>query len=94
MSGAKSFLVRIEGKVQQVWFRGWTIEQATQLGLEGWVRNRRDGTVEALFSGPSEAVDQILEACWQGPPNARVSAVVSRPAEPPLNRGFKQLPTD
>lgn len=93
MSGAKSVHVRIEGKVQQVWFRGWTLEQATNLGLQGWVRNRLDGTVEALFSGPGEAVDRMLEACRKGPPSARVSAVVSRPAEPPQNPGFKQLPT-
>jgi acylphosphatase len=93
MSAAKSVQVRIEGKVQQVWFRAWTTEQATKLGLKGWVRNRPDGTVEALFSGPDEAVDRMVEACWQGSPKSKVSAVVARPAEPPQESGFKQLPT-
>ena len=68
-------LVRVRGKVQGVWFRGWTEERARELGLAGWVRNRADGSVEALFSGPSAAVDQMLEDCWQGPPASGVTAV-------------------
>ena len=56
----------IEGRVQAVGFRYWTAREAEALSLRGWVRNRRDGTVEALFAGPEEAVDAILDACRRG----------------------------
>lgn len=85
--------MRIEGRVQGVWFRSWTQGEANRLGLAGWVRNRRDGTVEALFSGLPEAVDAMLAACRRGPPAASVSNVVSDPADPPAESGFRQLPT-
>ncbi len=83
----------ITGRVQGVWFRGWTCDQAAALGLAGWVRNRRDGRVEALFSGPAAAVDEMLDACRNGPPHAIVEAVEIRPAEPPNNAGFHQQAT-
>ncbi len=67
--------VRIEGSVQGVGFRYWTERVATELGLAGWVRNRRDGSVEALCSGSAEAVAQMLERCRNGPRSARVTAV-------------------
>ena len=67
--------VRIEGGVQGVGFRYWTERVATELGLGGWVRNRRDGSVEALFSGPARDVAQMLERCRDGPRGARVTAV-------------------
>ena len=67
--------VVISGRVQGVGYRAWTEYTAIELGLEGWVRNRRDGTVEALFAGPHEAVEAMLEACRQGPPGARVEAI-------------------
>lgn len=89
----KAVRVRIEGRVQGVWYRGWTVTEATRRGLDGWVRNRTDGSVEALFAGPKAAVNDMLEACWQGPPPARVSKVVPRPAEPPEKKGFRPLPT-
>jgi acylphosphatase len=85
--------VRIEGRVQGVWFRAWTQEQADRLKLAGWVRNRRDGSVEALFSGPPEAVDAVLAACRRGPPAASVVNVAIAPADPPADPGFRQLPT-
>ena len=72
--------VVIRGRVQGVGFRAWTEYTALDLGLEGWVRNRRDGTVEALFAGPQEAVAAMLDACRQGPPGARVAAVDERQA--------------
>lgn len=84
----KAVLVRIEGRVQGVWYRGWAVHEATQRGLRGWVRNRADGSVEALFAGPKPAVDAMLEACWEGPPAARVRNVTSRPAEFPDDPGF------
>jgi acylphosphatase len=67
--------VVIRGRVQGVGYRAWTEYMALDLGLEGWVRNRRDGTVEALFAGPQEEVEAMLEACRQGPPGARVAAI-------------------
>lgn len=84
----------ITGRVQGVWYRGWTVEQANRLGLHGWVRNRRDGSVEALFSGPEESVDEMIGACYQGPPMANVIAISLHPAEPPGGEGFRTLPTE
>ncbi|MGE0749327.1 MAG: acylphosphatase [Variibacter sp.] len=71
--------VVIRGRVQGVGFRYWTQGEALRLGLEGFVRNRRDGTVEAMFSGPTAAVEAMLAACRQGPPGARVTAVEPAP---------------
>ncbi|UTW53240.1 acylphosphatase [bacterium SCSIO 12827] len=85
--------VVISGRVQGVWFRGWTCEQARALGLSGWVRNRRDGTVEAVFSGSLDAVDQMIARCHEGPPAARVESVTRAPAAAPGMAGFDALPT-
>ncbi len=89
----KTVLVRVTGRVQGVWFRGWTEDQATARGLKGWVRNRRDGSVEALFSGPDATVNDMIEACRRGPSAARVDALTQREADPPAEPGFHQLPT-
>lgn len=89
----KTVLTRIEGRVQGVWYRAWTTKKAKALGLNGWVRNRHDRSVEALFSGPTEAVDAMLDACRKGPPAARVDAVLPKPADPPEAPGFEQKPT-
>jgi acylphosphatase len=67
--------VIIEGRVQGVFFRHRTQEMAIKLGLKGWVKNRRDGRVEALFEGDQERVDQIIQWCHRGPSEARVSRV-------------------
>ena len=67
--------VVIRGRVQGVGYRAWAEYTALEVGLEGWVRNRRDGTVEALFVGPADEVAAMLEACRQGPPGARVEAI-------------------
>jgi acylphosphatase len=92
-AGHKAARVRISGRVQGVWFRSWTVDEARRRGLEGWVRNRRDGTVEALFAGPARAVDDMIAACWQGPPAARVEAVAHAPAEGAVDPGFTTRPT-
>lgn len=84
---------RIEGRVQGVWYRGWTVDQATARGLAGWVRNCRDGSVEALFAGPEPAVRDMLAACRTGPPAARVVSVTENPAAMPDTPGFVQRPT-
>ena len=86
--------VRIRGRVQGVWYRGWTEEEAARRGLRGWVRNRRDGSVEALFSGPAAIVQDMIEACWKGPPAARVEAVEQSAAADFKGSGFDTLMTE
>lgn len=75
--------VRVTGRVQGVWFRGWVREQALRLGLTGWVRNRPDRSVSALFVGPEAAVDAMIALCHRGPPSARVVEVQTWPAALP-----------
>lgn len=89
----RSVLVRIEGKVQGVWYRAWTAQEANRLGVAGWVRNRRDGSVEAVFSGNSDVVDAMIEACRAGPPMARVTELHVEETDSPANDGFRQLPS-
>jgi len=92
--GARTVHVDIRGRVQGVYYRGWTINTATGLGLNGWVRNRRDGSVEAVFSGERESIDEMLQRLWDGPAHAAVSAVDVREEpgpEPPA--GFHEKPT-
>jgi acylphosphatase len=67
--------VIIEGRVQGVFFRSHTEEMAFTLRLKGWVRNRRDGTVEAVFEGDKDRVDQMIQWCHRGPSGARVTKV-------------------
>ena len=94
MTGTLALRVRIEGRVQGVWFRGWTADEARRLGLNGWVRNRRDGSVDALFSGPEDAVREMAALCHDGPPAARVTAVIETAEEAPSEAaGFVQLPS-
>jgi acylphosphatase len=76
----KALRVIVTGKVQGVWFRAWTTEQAEKRGLRGWVRNRRDGSVEALFAGDADMVDEMVKACHEGPPLAKVATVVTHDA--------------
>jgi acylphosphatase len=73
--------VVIRGRVQGVGYRAWTEDQARERGIAGWVRNRRDGSVEALFAGTEADVHAMIEACRQGPPGARIEALDQRPAE-------------
>jgi acylphosphatase len=79
MSGA-IVRVTIRGRVQGVGYRYWLEQQAVARGLEGWVRNRRDGSVEALFAGPADAVSAMIASCRRGPGSARVDAVDEEPA--------------
>jgi acylphosphatase len=65
----------ITGRVQGVGYRFYTQRKARELGVAGWVRNRRDGSVEALFAGPADDVRQMLDRCREGPPASRVTAV-------------------
>lgn len=85
--------VRIEGRVQGVWYRGWTVQVATELGVSGWVRNRRDDSVEAVFSGTQTQIDKIIEKCHSGPSAARVDRVIIKDETGTIEPGFKYLPT-
>jgi acylphosphatase len=91
--GWKSVRLIVHGRVQGVSYRYWTVTEATARGLDGWVRNRRDGSVEAFVSGPSAAVDEMVEACRQGPRAARVTDIDVREETTRAGRGFQQLPT-
>lgn len=90
---AGALRIRVTGIVQGVGFRAFTVRQARALGLSGWVRNRTDGSVEALAAGPPEALEAFVALCHRGPPGARVDAVVREPAAPPEAKGFVQAPT-
>jgi acylphosphatase len=70
--------VVIRGRVQGVGYRAFVEDEATRLGLQGWVRNRRDGAVEALFSGSEQAVRAMVELCRKGPIGARIEHVEQR----------------
>ncbi|HVV43098.1 MAG TPA: acylphosphatase [Nitrobacter sp.] len=91
--------IMIRGRVQGVGFRYWTTCEAIKLGLTGWVRNRRDGAVEAVFAGPADVVAEMIGRCRQGPSSARVDRVDDLPSAPdalkPVRPGerFSQLPT-
>lgn len=85
--------VRITGKVQGVWYRAWTVREAKTRGLSGWVRNRSDSSVEAVFAGPAEAVEAMIAACHRGPPAARVETVTASPDIDPGVGPFSQAPT-
>lgn len=77
----KALKVRVYGVVQGVFYRVATRDAARQLGVAGWVRNRQDGSVEAFFQGPGEAVDAMVAWCRQGPTGAMVERVETEPAE-------------
>jgi acylphosphatase len=83
----------VHGRVQGVWYRGWTVEQAHTLGLSGWVRNRRDGRVEALIVGPDAAVAEMIARCRHGPPAARVERIEVEDSDEAATAGFAQRPT-
>jgi len=83
----------IKGRVQGVFYRGWTVETARSLGLTGWVRNRMNGDVEALIEGEENAVAQFLTLAQRGPSAARVAGIEDTPAAPEDSRGFEQRAT-
>ncbi len=85
--------VHIEGRVQGVGYRYWVVDQASNLGLDGWVRNCLDGRVEMVVSGPQEALEEILQRCHAGPSFARVDRVTAEPETALVEPGFRALPT-
>jgi acylphosphatase len=86
--GVRSVRLRITGRVQGVGYRAWAMRQASALGLRGWVRNRLDGSVEALAIGDADGVVRMIAACQQGPFGARVSEVAVSEAEDDGSDGF------
>lgn len=91
MDAETALRVRVTGRVQGVWFRGWTQAEAQERGLRGWVRNEQDGSVSALIAGPSGAVEAMVRALHEGPEAARVISVETEAAEPPGPGGFRVL---
>jgi acylphosphatase len=92
-------LVTVTGRVQGVGYRAWVDHQARNHNLEGWVRNRRDGSVEALFAGPADIVSDMVARCRRGPSSARVDSVQDGEADPDAlqlrrpGQRFSVLPT-
>jgi acylphosphatase len=85
-----SLKVRVAGFVQGVGFRDFLVMAAQTNKLDGWVRNRADGSVEALVSGTTRAVEAFVSAATQGPRGARVTAVDLHNSEPPVEKGFQR----
>ncbi|MGH6801407.1 MAG: acylphosphatase [Methylocella sp.] len=97
MMGAEKIVrVTIGGYVQGVGYRAWMEIEATARGVRGWVRNRSNGDVEALFAGAPEAVEALCAVCWRGPAYARVDKVEVVEADPGAlgpGAGFRQIAT-
>ena len=84
----------VTGRVQNVFYRDWLVGEATALGLDGWVRNRADGSVEAVVAGASEMVEAIVAKARQGSPASRVADVaVSEDAPTEVLTGFQKRAT-
>jgi acylphosphatase len=84
----------VTGRVQNVFYRDWLVEQARSLGLDGWVRNRADGSVEAIARGTPEMVEMLIERARQGSPASRVADVVaSDDISGEALDGFEKRPT-
>jgi acylphosphatase len=84
----KAVYLTITGRVQGVGYRAWFAAEARAAGLAGWVRNRSDGSVEAVIAGPAGAVEAMVAASRRGPALARVEAVDEAAAAPPQEPGF------
>jgi len=91
----RSVRLTIRGRVQGVGYRAWATDMARALGLAGWVRNRTEGTVEAVATGDDAAVERFIAACRTGPGLARVTAIDVAPADPADigGAGFEHRPT-
>jgi acylphosphatase len=90
----KAVHVTVYGRVQGVGFRAFVEREAQAAGLDGWVRNRREGTVEAVIAGEDAAVEQVLGALRQGPPASHVREVQAIPHDAHVAPGFTTLPTE
>ncbi|KEZ18774.1 Acylphosphatase [Sphingobium yanoikuyae] len=83
----------ILGRVQGVFYRNWTVETASRLGLAGWVRNRMDGSVEALVQGEADAVAHFITLAQNGPPAAKVARIDATDVPVEALNGFEKSPT-
>lgn len=83
----------VRGRVQGVSYRWWAMRRAAALGLDGWVRNRLDGSVEMLVIGAPEGIDAMAAASWQGPSAARVTTVARAAADDDGSVGFDERAT-
>jgi len=92
-SSVRTVHVRVEGRVQGVGYRAWVESAARTMALTGWVRNRRDGSVEITLHGPADRVDEMLRLCERGPPAARVTKVEIHGEGVGAYDGFDVLPT-
>lgn len=88
-----TLIVHVKGFVQGVGFRDYLVMAAEQHKLDGWVRNRNDGSVEALVSGPTKSVETFVAFAAKGPPAARVAHFDLHVSEPPAEKGFVRRPT-
>lgn len=93
MTAVRTLRIRIAGRVQGVAFRDWMERASRKLGLTGWVRNRRDGSVEAVISGEPELVADMVELCRRGPPAAQVSDVAILAEEDATFAAFEIKPS-
>jgi acylphosphatase len=85
--------IRIIGKVQGVWFRDWTVQEAQAIPVSGWVRNRADGSVEVYAVGDPDRVARLTDRLRQGSPAARVDRIEIEEAAPEPVDGFTRRPT-
>ena len=81
--------IRVTGRVQGVFFRAWTRDEAQTLGIDGWVRNCSDGSVEAQLEGDQEAIEELVDLIREGPPGARVEGVEVEESDPEGLSGFE-----
>ena len=93
MNNHVTYHLSITGLVQGVYYRSSMVQEALRLGLDGWVRNCRDGSVEAVVSGPQAKVQELVAWARQGPPAARVAGITMEPWNGSINPGFDQFPT-
>lgn len=93
MPATRSVHLIITGRVQGVGFRDWLAGTARARDISGWVRNRRDGSVEAVLAGDAQALQKVLDACRDGLPMARVEEIAVEEAEASPKPGFEILPT-
>jgi acylphosphatase len=89
----RSVRLRISGRVQGVGYRAWALETACRIGVRGWVRNRADGSVEALVTGEDEAVAEMIDSCRDGPFAARVADVAVSEDDDDGSLAFTPKPT-
>jgi acylphosphatase len=85
--------IRVHGHVQGVWFRDWTRREARELAVDGWVRNRRDGTVEILAAGEADAIETLIARLREGSPNARVDRLDIEDSDEDVLPGFARAAT-